>query len=334
MVVNGAISLTARLRTEALALGFSHVGFAPAVPLEQESIHLNAWLNAGYHAGMQWLEKDPARRSDPRQVLEGTESVMSVAMNYFTPMEHSRRTGDARISRYAWGDDYHDLLGSRLAALEEVIRAELPHARTRRYVDTGPVMDKAWAVRSGIGWLGKHGNVITRDRGSWIFLGEILTTAKLEYDAPMEDYCGSCTRCLEACPTQAIVRPYVVDSARCLSYLTIEHRGEFPEEVAALDFSGWAYGCDTCQDVCPWNSFAQPSAEAGFEPRSWNVAPRVESLAELSVEEFRERYRGSPVKRTKVEGMRRNARTLLRQQESHTDTETESTEHRKDYGTS
>jgi len=334
MVVKNEDSLTTRLRMRAAELGFSHIGFSPASPLDTEAVRLRTWLDSRHHADMRWMEKDPDRRTDPRQVLEGAASVISVAMNYYVPQEHSCSDGAARISRYAWGDDYHDILGERLAALEEFIRAERPEARSRRYVDTGPVMDKAWAVRAGIGWLGKNGNVITRDLGSWVFLGEILTTVELDYGTPMDDYCGSCTRCLEACPTQAIVRPYVVDSSRCLSYLTIEHRGEFAVEAAGWDFEGWVYGCDTCQDVCPWNSFAQPTEEPGYAPRAWNIAPQVEELAALSVEEFRERFRRSPIKRTKVEGLRRNARTLLAQRESHTDRENELTAHRKDYGTS
>ncbi|MBE0644199.1 MAG: tRNA epoxyqueuosine(34) reductase QueG [Bacteroidetes bacterium] len=334
MVVNPASSLTERIRRHALSLGFSHIGFAEAGRLHWEADRLGAWLASGFEAGMHWMARDPERRCDPRQVLEGTQSVISVAMNYFTPHEHSKDFGNARVSRYAWGDDYHDIIGERLAALEEFIVRECPEARTRRYVDTGPVMDKAWAVKAGIGWLGKHGNVITRDMGSWVFLGEILTTVALVYDTPMADFCGTCTSCLDACPTAAIVRPYIVDAARCISYLTIEHKGEHPSEAAKMNFQSWVYGCDVCQDVCPWNSFALPTEEAGFSPRPWNIAPGIGELAVLEDEEFRDRYRRSPIKRTKAAGLRRNARTLLKQRESHTDTEPGTTAHRKDYGTS
>ena len=312
-------TVTDRLRREAHALGFSHFGVAPVGAMEQEQRLLEAWLAAGRHGGMAWMERDPTRRCDPRRVLEGARSVISVAMNYYSPEEHATDPDIAKISRYAWGSDYHDLLGERLERLERCIAEALPEERTRRYVDTGPVMDKAWAVRAGIGWLGKNGNVITRDLGSWIFLGEILTTAVLEYDTPIGDFCGSCTRCLEACPTEAIVEPCVVDARKCISYLTIEHRGEHEAQWREADFRNWVYGCDICQDVCPWNSFAQPTGEAAFTPRPWNLSPRIEELAEIDDETFRERFRKSPIKRTKAEGLRRNARTLLAQRESHRD---------------
>ena len=318
-MVNDAPAVSDRLRAEAATLGFSHLGIAPARVLDEEAGRLETWLREGHHAGMAWMAREPERRGDPARVLPGVRSVISVTMNYYTPHRHSDDPGIARISRYAWGNDYHDMMGDRLTRLEAVLHDMLPDQVSRRYVDTGPVMDKAWAVRAGIGWLGKHGNVITRDHGSWIFLGEILTTAELPYDRPIEDFCGSCTACIEACPTQAIVRPYVVDSRRCISYLTIEHRGEHSAEVEAMDFRGWVYGCDTCQDVCPWNSFAQVTGEEAFQPRGHNLAPGIRELAGLDEVEFRERYRKSPVKRTKAEGLRRNARTLLAQAESNKD---------------
>ncbi|MDX9757845.1 MAG: tRNA epoxyqueuosine(34) reductase QueG [Bacteroidota bacterium] len=319
MVVTSGETCTDRIRREAFRLGFSHVGVARAEALDIEREGLEDWLARGYHAGMEWIARDPARRADPRLVLEGARSVISVAMNYYHPVPHATDPTVARISRYAWGDEYHDLMSGRLAALEEFIQQEKPDARTRRVVDTAPVMDKAWAVRAGIGWLGKNAMVITRDHGSWIFLGEILTTVALAYDTPIEDYCGTCTSCLDACPTQAIVAPAVVDSARCISYLTIEHRGEHPAASREADFRNWIFGCDICQDVCPWNSFAQPSAEAAFAPRPENLVIGIEEAAEIRDEEFRARFRKSPVKRAKPDGFRRNARTLLAQRESHTD---------------
>lgn len=319
MVVSGDETLTDRIRQEASRLGFSHVGVARAAGLSGEREHLEEWLARGFHAGMEWMARDPDRRTDPRLVLEGARSVISVAVNYYHPAPHSDDPAHARISRYAWGDEYHDLVTARLAALEEYILQLAPEARTRRYVDTGPVMDKAWAVRAGVGWLGKNGMVITRDYGSWIFLGEILTTLELASDTPIADYCGSCTHCLDACPTQAIVAPAVVDAAKCISYLTIEHRGEHPEETRTADFRGWVFGCDICQDVCPWNSFAHASGETAFAPRAGNLALRIDALADIGDDEFRARFRRSPVKRAKAEGLRRNARTLLSQRESHTD---------------
>ena len=180
----------------------------------------------------------------------------------------------------------------------------------KSYVDTGPVMDKAWAARAGIGWLGKHTNIITRKFGSWVFLGEILIDAELEYDAPMLDYCGKCTACIDACPTQAIVQPYVLDANKCISYLTIEHRGSLPKEIVP-DFQNWVYGCDICQDVCPWNRFQNETEEPAFQPRKENAAPKLMELAEMSQEEFSRRFRKSPMKRTKHSGLTRNAKAVL-----------------------
>lgn len=310
---------TREIRSAALALGFSHVGFAAAQELRDERVHLDQWLAQGHHAAMLWMGSDVAKRTDPRAVLPGARSVISVAMNYYTSEAHRGEPGTAKISRYAWGDDYHDIVGERLEQLEKLLHDMLPEVRTRRYCDTGPVMDKAWAVRAGIGWLGKNGNVITRDLGSWVFLGEILATCDFVYDQPMADFCGTCTLCIEACPTQAIVAPTVVDSRRCLSWLTIECRDEELPLREGMRMDGWVFGCDVCQDVCPWNSFARESAEPGFQPRSANISPPLAELAVIGDEEFRERFRRSPVKRCKPWGMRRNARTVSAENESNVD---------------
>src|SRR5512143_874984 len=236
-----------RVKEAALAFGFSHAGIARGdVPLE-ESRALGAWLDRKYHATMGWMERTRARRGDPSLVLPGVKSVIAVSLNYYTP--DARRGGRGKISRYAWGDDYHDVLGERLERFQGWLREKYPGEKFLWYADTGPVMDKVWAQRAGIGWEGKHTNVITTDVGSWVFLGEVLTTLELEPDAPATDHCGTCTLCIEACPTGAIVEPYVVDSGLCISYLTIEHRGELP---AGASLDGWIFGCDVCQDVCPW----------------------------------------------------------------------------------
>ncbi|MBL0176783.1 MAG: tRNA epoxyqueuosine(34) reductase QueG [Ignavibacteria bacterium] len=316
-MVNPVASVTARIKSAARELGFAHAGIARAEALEPEGMRLLEWLRSGRHAGMAYMERDPRRRSDPREVLPGARSVISVSANYYTPQIHPEDAAIARISRYAWGDDYHDVLLPRLRALEERVKELVPDAETRGYVDTGPVMDKAWAVRAGIGWLGKHGNVITRDRGSWVFLATILTTAALEYDVPIADFCGSCTRCIDACPTAAIPEPYVVDANRCIPYLTIELKGDDIPGVEDMDFKSWIFGCDICQDVCPWNSFAVPSGETAFAPRPRSLDTRIEDVLVMGGEEFRERFRKSPVARTKHSGLRRNARILLRQRESH-----------------
>ena len=199
----------------------------------------------------------------------------------------------------------------RLESLVACIKHVRPDAATRLYVDTGPVMDKAWAVRAGIGWLGKHTNVITKEFGSWVFLGEIITDLELVYDEPMADFCGSCRACIDACPTDAIVEPYVLDANKCISYLTIEHKGEIPEGLAPR-FENWVYGCDICQDVCPWNSFQQATTEEAFQPRAQNLAPRLDELGNLTQEEFTTRFRRSPIKRTKRQGLARNANVIMK----------------------
>jgi epoxyqueuosine reductase len=319
-MVNATAAISADIKSAARELGFAHAGIARAEALEPEGMRLLEWLQRGWHAGMDWMARDPQRRVDPREVLPGARSVISVSANYYTPHAHPEDPAIARISRYAWGDDYHDVLLPRLRALEERVKELVPDADTRGYVDTGPVMDKAWAVRAGIGWLGKHGNVITRDRGSWVFLATIITTAALEYDAPINDFCGSCTLCIDACPTAAIAEPYVIDANRCIPYLTIELKGDDIPGGEEMDFKSWMFGCDICQDVCPWNSFAVPSDEHAFAPRPRALDTRIEDVLAMDGDEFRERFRKSPVSRAKHAGLRRNARILLRQRESHRST--------------
>jgi epoxyqueuosine reductase len=256
------------------------------------------------------MARRAAERCDPGRVLPGARSVVSVAVNYYSPESHVEEPGTGKVSRYAWGDDYHDVVLRKVELLAEFLRREVPTCSTRSYVDTGPVMDKAWAARAGIGWIGKHTNVITRNSGTWVFLGTLLTTADLEPDEPAQDMCGTCTACLDACPTHAFVQPYVLDASRCISYLTIEHRGEIDPELAK-DFRGWVYGCDICQDVCPWNRFARPSEEPGFQPRPENISPSLREWEGMSEEMFHVRFAGSPMTRPKHAGMVRNARAAL-----------------------
>lgn len=284
-----------------------------AEPLVEERARLAEWLARGLHASMGWMERDVERRTDPRELLPGALSVVAVALNYFTPHEHAREEGTGKISRYAWGDDYHDVLGEKLQALLASVTEIAPEVRGKVCVDAQPAMDKAWAVRAGLGWIGKHTNLITRDHGSWVFLGELLLDVELEYDAAREeDHCGTCTLCLDSCPTQAIVEPYVLDSNLCISHATIELRdAELPAPVAE-HLDGWLYGCDVCQDVCPWNRFEQPTAESRFEPRPGAVSPPLVEIAALTHESYVERFRRSPVKRAKLSGLQRNARALLK----------------------
>ncbi len=303
--------LTRRVKSKCLELGFTSVGVAAAAELEEEGAHLREWLGRGYQATMGWMAGSAAKRADPQLVLPGARSVIALAMNYYAGVPNGRAEGCGRISRYAWGDDYHDVLGVKLDELCDWLLAAAPGSEARAYVDTGPVMDKAWAVRSGIGWLGKHTNVITREMGSWVFLGEILTTLDLEPDPPAVDRCGTCTLCIDACPTGAIVEPYVVDSHLCLSYLTIEHRGPIEGDVRGK-FDGWIYGCDTCQDVCPWNmKFETPSEEPAFLPREGFISPPLEKWRRMDREEFTGRFRRSAVKRAKLEGLIRNVEIVL-----------------------
>ena len=304
--------LTEELKRRAHALGFQKVGVVRAESLTDERARLEEWLARGHHAGMTWMARDVARRTDPRELLSGARSIIVVALNYFTPHEHSREQGAGKISRYAWGDDYHDVLGERLRALLEQVRELVPDARGKVCVDAQPSMDKAWAVRAGLGWIGKHTNLITREYGSWVFLGELILDVELAYDSErVEDHCGTCTLCIEACPTGAIVEPYVVDSALCVSHATIELREEELPAALASNLAGWLYGCDTCQDVCPWNRFEQPADEPRFEPRNGNVSPSLEEIVNLTHESYVERFRRSPVKRAKLTGLQRNARALL-----------------------
>ena len=316
VTAGAARPFTARIRERALALGFHKVGIVPAAPLADERARLEEWLRRGYHGEMSWMARDPERRADPRLIFPGARSVVVVALNYFTPHRHPDDPAAGKISRYAWGDDYHDVVGGKLKALLAWIKAECPEAEGKACVDIQPLMDKAWAARAGLGWIGKHTNLITREYGSWVFLGELLLNLELDYDAEAsEDHCGTCTLCIEACPTGAITEPYVVDSNRCISYATIELRApaDIPAEVAdRLD--GWLYGCDICQDVCPWNRFEQPTAEARFEPREGNVSADLAALLELTPDTYAARFRRSAVKRAKLAGLQRNARALKKNQ--------------------
>jgi epoxyqueuosine reductase len=304
--------LTAEVKRRALELGFEKVGVVRAESLTDERARLEEWLARGFQAEMEWMARGVERRTDPREFLRGARSVVVVALNYFTPHAHTDETGTGKISRYAWGDDYHDVLGERLRALLAFVRELAPNAEGKVCVDAQPAMDKAWAVRAGLGWIGKHTNLITRDYGSWVFLGELVLDIELEYDeSQVEDHCGTCRLCLDACPTGAIVEPYVVDSARCISYATIELRAEELPEHVAHNLEGWLYGCDICQDVCPWNRFEQATPEARFEPRAGNVSPKLEEIVNLTHDDYVERFRRSPVKRAKLAGLQRNARALV-----------------------
>ncbi|MFL6228348.1 MAG: tRNA epoxyqueuosine(34) reductase QueG [Pyrinomonadaceae bacterium] len=292
--------LTALVKELARAEGFDKVGVVRAAPLAEERERLEEWLRRGLHGEMRWMERDTAQRTDPRQVFAGARSVVVCALNYFTPHTHaadtSADTATGKISRYAWGDDYHDVVGGKLKNLLARIKEIIPEADGKACVDIQPMMDKAWAVRAGLGWIGKHTNLITRELGSWVFIGELLLNLELDEDAePVEDHCGTCTLCLEACPTRAIIEPYVVDSNQCISYATIELRApELPTEVSE-HLEGWLYGCDICQEVCPWNRFEQPTGETRFEPRAGNVSPALSDILSLTPDAYAARFRRSAI---------------------------------------
>jgi epoxyqueuosine reductase len=301
-----------KIKERALAEGFDKVGIARAGRLDAEGERLQEWLGRGLHGEMRWMERDPEQRTDPGLVMPEARSVVVVALNYHTPHEHTNAPGTGKISRYAWGDDYHDVVGARLKSLLAWIKEEWPETSGKTCVDIQPVMDKAWAVRARLGWIGKHSNLITRDYGSWVFIGELLLNLELEADGePVEDHCGTCTLCIEACPTHAITEPYVVDSNKCISHATIELRAPVLPDDVASNLDGWLYGCDVCQDVCPWNRFEQETREPRFEPRPGHVAPSLQEILELTPETYAERFRRSPIKRAKLNGLQRNARALI-----------------------
>lgn len=301
------------IKEQARALGFDPVGIVPATVLTAEGARLREWLERNLHGSMDYLARHAEMRIDPDQLMPGTRSVVCVALNYYHPEKHSDDPEIGRISRYAWGDDYHDVLRDKLKELLEWIRERAPEVEGRACVDSAPIMDKAWAVRAGLGWLGKHTNVITRQYGSWVFLGELLLSIELEYDNQIEpDHCGKCTACLEACPTGAIIAPYQLDATRCISYGTIELRAETLPELIGSNLQNWVFGCDICQDVCPWSRFSKPTEEDRFTPRPGITTPRLDELSELTQEEFSSRFRRSAIKRTKVTGLRRNARAARR----------------------
>jgi epoxyqueuosine reductase len=261
---------------------------------------------------MRWMERDTARRTDPRLIFPEARSVVVCLLNYFTPHAHAHDPASGKISRYAWGDDYHGVVGARLKSLLARIKESISEADGKPCVDIQPMMDKAWAARAGLGWIGKHTNLITRELGSWVFIGELILNVELAPDTELvEDHCGTCTLCLEACPTGAITKTRVVDSNRCISHATIELRApELPTEVAD-NLEGWLYGCDICQEVCPWNRFEQPTDETRFEPREGNVSPQLSDILALTPDTYAARFRRSAIKRAKLTGLQRNARALL-----------------------
>jgi len=293
---------------KAKALGFDLVGFAKADILDKESNQLRDWLEKKYQSGMDYMSKNFEKRKDVRQILPEAKSVISLGLNYYTPDLYSNEENEGKVSRYAWGKDYHLIMWAMLDELEEELKNIDPEFESISYVDTGPVMDKVWAVRAGLGWLGKHTNVINREVGCWFFIANIITNYEFDYSEQIPDFCGSCTSCLDACPTNAIVTEYVVDANKCISYLTIENKEEISNQFNGK-FDNWLFGCDICQDVCPWNQkFPVETLIKDFHPQ--NKELNLNEVFEMKEEVFKERFQTSPIKRAKLSGLKRNATFL------------------------
>lgn len=308
------------VKQAALDLGFNLVGIARVDQqvVDQTRHHLQAWLNQGYQAQMAWMTNP--KRQDIYQVMPEVVSIISVALNYYTPHVRPQGVEFAKISRYAWGRDYHKVMDKKLKQLTLWLQSQGDEIEARYYADTGPISDKVWAQQAGLGWIAKNGNLITREYGSWVFLGEILTNLTLDPDQPHGVHCGTCTRCLDACPTQAIVAPFVVNANQCIAYHTIENRAEtLPPEITP-HLQNWVAGCDICQDVCPWNQrFAQPTTVTEFTPYPQNLSPQLTELATLSDVDWDQRFPASALRRIKPAMLRRNARANLETQQQNLD---------------
>lgn len=304
------MSLTETIKREALALGFDAVGIATVHPAVSDTLlqRIRNWLAHRYHGTMAWMSGDPARRADPRLVLPECRSIISLGMNYDTGHYAKEGPGYGIVARYARGKDYHLIFGERLKQLEAKITTLVPGTAIRSYVDTGPVMEKAWAQEAGLGWIGKHSNLVSSEHGSWLVLGEILTTLDLAPDEPAADLCGSCRLCIQACPTGAIVEPYIVDANRCISYLTIEYRGagDSISEDLRSRMGNHIFGCDDCLDVCPFNLRADTRTDAVFSTSPVTLAPILSDLAGLTQSEFVDRFKDSPIRRARWPGFLRN----------------------------
>lgn len=290
------------IKSLALELGFLACGIAKAEALPREAEKLKKWLAQGKHGEMHYMANHFDKRTDPRLLEEGTQSIVSVLYNYYTPEEPVDKT--YRISRYAYGQDYHHVVKEKLWTLLKQLQERMPELRGRAFVDSAPVMDKVWAQRAGLGWIGKNSNLINQQYGSFFFIGELLLNVPLAYDVPVADRCGNCTRCLDACPTNAL-SPYQVDARKCISYQTIERKGELCSDDTP-GFTNWIFGCDICQQVCPWNGKALPHNEPLFKPHPDLLNLSANDWEGMSIEQFREWFRKSAVKRTKYQGLTRN----------------------------
>jgi epoxyqueuosine reductase len=300
--------LTEFTRRKAIELGFQACGFSKARRLTEHESNLESWLREGRHGSMSWMENHFDKRLDPTRLVDGAKSVVSVLCSYHQPEVFRKLQNDTespRISAYALGDDYHQVLKQKLYMLFDAVKEFNGGLDGRVFVDSAPVMDKAWAVQSGLGWYGKNSNLLNKKLGSFFFIGEMIVDAVFEYDHPVADHCGSCTRCIDACPTQAIYEPGKVDGSRCISYLTIELKGAIPQEYHS-GMGQWIYGCDICQDVCPWTRKAQPASETALTARVELLDRDIDFWEELDLQQYRTLFKNSAVKRTKFDGLKRN----------------------------
>ncbi|MEC8831212.1 MAG: tRNA epoxyqueuosine(34) reductase QueG [Bacteroidota bacterium] len=291
------------IKTEATRLGFLSCGISKAEFLEEEAPRLENWLERNMNGEMGYMENHFDKRLDPTKLVEGSKSVISVLLNYFP--EEEQNPDSFKISKYAYGTDYHFVIKDKLKSLLHFIQDKIGDVHGRAFVDSAPVLDKAWAAKSGLGWIGKNSNLLTQQVGSFYFVAELIVDLQLEYDTPVTDHCGTCTACIDACPTEAIVQPYVVDGSKCISYLTIELKDQIPSEFQGK-LDGWIFGCDVCQDVCPWNRFSKPHREPLFNPHPDLLAFTKKDWQEITEDVFKKVFKKSAVKRTKLSGLKRN----------------------------
>jgi epoxyqueuosine reductase len=300
---------TAIVKSEAKRLGFEYCGISKAEFLEEEAPRLEKWLKEKMQGEMKYMENHFDMRLDPTKLVPGAKSVISLLLNYFPDQKQEDETAP-KISKYAYGEDYHFVIKRKLKELLFVFQEKIgKNIEGRIFVDSAPVMDKVWAKKSGLGWIGKHSNLLNRETGSFFFIAELILDLELIPDSPMGDFCGTCTQCIDACPTDAIVSPYLVDGSKCISYFTIELKGNIPTEQKGK-FDNWAFGCDICQDVCPWNRFSKPTNEKSFQPSEKLMSMNKKEWEEITEEIFQELFKKSAVKRTKYEGLKRNVRFL------------------------
>ena len=305
MMYNNPEKYSQLIKQEASRLGFMFCGMSKAGFLEEEAPRLENWLKQNYNGKMGYMENHFEKRLDPRKLVEGAQSVISLALNYYA--DSTQLDAEIpKISKYAYGEDYHDIIKEKLRELLFFIRAEIGDVTGRAFVDSAPVLDRVWAKKAGFGWIGKNSNLINRSSGSFFFLAELIVDLELNYDlAADRDYCGTCTRCIDACPTQAIIAHSIVDGSKCISYLTIELKEEIPSEFKGK-MDNWIFGCDICQDVCPWNRFSTNHNEPGFNPNPDLLNMKKSDWQEITEDVFKKLFRGSAVKRTKFSGLKRN----------------------------